>query len=1200
MPADNWENIINLLTGFSLESRANILDSKGSGGIPWLTDINITGLGRPQPNQTLIQKFSDDHMGATLQFFSGRGQNATLYQADIRFTDQNAGHQYWQRSWEALISLVQKPFTTIGVYSSAGGAPAPEQGVDLTAFPRIAESFDLAYKFFNSNSEELKQWTQWLGDENASWKGTAASVFYDLIHQLHEKYEHFKLELAPSGYQFSATSPSTGNTASTIHGDSLLQAETDLHQAYRQLFNSLLNVMYQRGSSIQVTNPDGIRSDKVIDADPSAVLRDIVRDLILWINEHNTSKTVLRYVPGQYSNSDYVSESNMSEMLTADDYQDSTTWGNLRDMSTWSAIANEAQYRWRTNVEVNLDTPARAEVKTLQENWSRVMNPNWNTAFAFDESSTSSLSQEYQEDKQEIEQQKLEDEAKKNQEELNKQQEESNKQFNDAMNDFGNNVNQGFGDLGNNLNDFGNNLGNGLNNLGNNFGNGLDNLGNDLGNGLNNGLGNLNNLANNLGQGGGDSLGGLPPTTISDDFGNNLPTAESLASDLPTSVSGFGDANSLLSDAAGGGALDPNSLLSDPTSVSGFGSEVGLGSTDSLLSDPNSLLTDPTGTGGALDPNSLLSDPATTTSNPFGNDINTLGNLAGIGSLPLGGGGGTSPTGGPTGTGDPATLTSFGNNSTLNPDGSLTTEFPDGSSTTVSPTGEITTTNPDGTVTTDTLAPGQSLLNPDGSVTSVDANGDITTQFPDGTSVTHNADGSIATLNPDGSLTTDFPDGSSTTVTPEGETATTTPTGISTFGNLNPGDLLTNPDGSTTGIDADGNITTTNPDGSSVTHNADGSITNTDANGVQTTTMPNGVVESTTPDGLTQLTAPNGTVSLQNPDGSLTMDFPDGSSTTIDPDGTVTTNPANGDPVTSQLGEGQSVLNPDGTRTSIGDNGAFTTTYPDGSSVTVNPDGTVTSSLPTNTSIAGGTDIDTSPDFGSGSGSGSDIPTLSTGFGSGSLPSGSGGLTFDNGDGSLSTTFPSGATSTVGADGFTTTTFPDGSSTITSPDGQLQAVPSPETAAANGGVPTGQSLAAGLPSTAPGGATGDDMGMNALGGLMSPMMMMMGMARMAGQGGQQGQGDRTRENYQDPDGDGVFVATSGYRQQPADLSAPEVFSEEDEDPVEVPSRTPTSGHGNGPGDSQGAWRPETQNTGWDEEEDVWGTGEEGLPASIGR
>ncbi|MEU9336718.1 AAWKG family protein [Streptomyces sp. NPDC048290] len=1172
MAVDNWEHIINLMTGFTLGERGDIMGAKGDGGIPWLAvDIeNHGGLALSPANQWP----KNDGQGVWIQFYGRHGNRVSKYEANVSFTDTTAGRHYWQRSADALRSLVQPPYKTLGVSSNYGGSPSVDTGVDLTSFTTLAQSFDTAGAFFNQHAEILKQWSESLGDQNASWKGTAAGVFWNLVNQLYDKYENFKSELAPPGFSPSFTSVSTGYNARTLHGDSLLQAERALHTALSNMYDQFMRFISRSATPIPVTHPDGTQSSMNVDGDTRNVLNHLMSEVAQWVQTYNTSN---------------VKFSQRRGLVPDDGFQDTTVWGNLRDQSTWSAIAAEAQYRWRVNVETNLDVPARQEVQTLQETWSRVLNPGWNTAFAFDDTSTVTLTQAVQNDK-------LESDAANGG--------SDNEAFNDAINDLGNKFNEGLNNLGNDLGDFGDDIGNGINDLGNNFSEGMNNLGDNFGDFGDNLSDGMNDLGSSLGDFGNDLSGGM------DDLGNSLSDGvNDLGGNLDDALGGLNDPASGLptgTDALGDLPTGTDALGDLPTGTDALG-DLPTG-TDALgdLPDPNSFATDSTG-GMDLNGDGVPDTSGTPgTEIPLGDGSNALGALPGV-IPPLAPGSNPVPTG-VNGLGDdPFTnVGPDGSVSTLNPDGSLTTEYPDGSSTTVSPNGEITTTDPDGSVSTDQLAPGQSLLNPDGSVTSIDSNGDITTQFPDGSSLTHNADGSVTSTDADGNVTTEYPDGSSTTVSPDGEVSITDPSGAISTDQLAPGESLINPDGSVSSVDADGNITTEYPDGTSVTHNADGSITNTDADGNEVTTMPNGVVGTTTPEGLTQLTTPDGTVSTQNPDGSLTMDFPDGSATTVNPDGTVTTTTANGSEVTSELGEGQSLVNPDGSRTSITPDGGFTTTYPDGSSVTVNPDGTVSSTPPTTSGLGTGTGTNTGsgsglgllPSLGGGT-NGIDIPTTGSGGGV-DLPSyDPAGLTTQNGDGSLSTTYPSGTTSITGTDGLTTTNFPDGSSTISSPDGELQAVPSPETAALGSSV--AQPLGSSVPSVPPSGGTGDEAGFSALGGLMSPMMMMMGMARMANQGGQgQGQNERTRETYLDNDADGAFLAANGYQQRPEPAQVPEAFEEEDQDPDEVPSRTPTTGQGGMPGESGGGWRPETQDSGWDEEDDVWGTGEEGLPASIGR
>jgi hypothetical protein len=1112
--ADNWENIINLMTGFKLADRGTITGKKGAGGTPWL-DVTIKSIGMDLYTHGTPHS---DGMGFDIEFYSGSGEGVRKYRATVTFTDQTDGRQYWKRSAAALNDLVNSPYKTLDSHTGTdvGGDPGADSAVDLTSFAVLAKSFDNAGTFFTNHAETLKQWAESLGEENAAWKGQAAGVFWHLINDLHDKYDKFKSDLIPPGFRPENTSVSTGYVSTTRFGDSIIGAEVALHKSLQDMNDHLTKFMNKNGSPVSVTHPDGSTTSEIVSGDTREVLAQVMAEIVNWVTEHNAKNvySYSKYNPyGGYMGNPGAPITGYS---TQAGYQDSTAWGNLKDTATWSGAANEAIKRWTTNVETNLDTPARADVTALQQAWSRVLNPNWDGSFTFSGGPSTPLSQDLQQEQAEIQQQQAAD---------------ANKALNDALSNLNNNL----GGLGDNINGLGNNL----NGLGDNINNGLTNFGNGLGDNLNNGL-----------------------TNFSNGLGNNLST---FSNGLDNSLNGPGGPNSVI---PGGG----NSLLD--------GGANGPGGLQNFLT-PTGLFTTSPGGGNLL----------TNSDNPA---------LAGA-------------------------RVSDGTITTQNGDGSLTSTFPDGSSTTVSPDGTVTTTHVDGTTSTSLLGPGQSITNPDGSTTSIGPNGQISTHFPDGSTVTQNGDGSLLTTNPDGStsthfpngstevtdangtthftapdgstvtqnsdgsVTTKFPDGSSTTVQHDGTVTTTGANGSTITSHLGNGQSITNPDGSTTTVGSNGQISTHFPDGSTVTQNGDGSLTTDFPNGSSTTHFPNGVVENTGTDGITHLTAPDGTTMTHNADGSLTSQFPGGSSTTLHPDGTVTSTTADGHTVTTHLGSGQSLVNPDGSTTTLGGDGSMTTHYPDGSTVTVHPDGTVTATDATGTGNNGlGSSGSRHLPAGTQNGSGTKLDTSTHLPTSGSDPH---GLTLSGGNGSKITHFPSGATATTNAQGVTTTRFPDGSSTVAGPNGGFQTVPSPQTAAANlaaansaGAATAGQPLG----QAAAGASTAD----TALGSLMSPMMM-MGMARMGGQQGGQGQGERIRDTYAQNDSDGAFIQGGSYQQNA--MPPEEVFEEEEEDPEELPSRTPAAGQGR-----YGTHRPSTQSSWSDHVEDVWGTGEEGLPASLGR
>ncbi|MFI5635349.1 hypothetical protein ACIA8E_39600, partial [Streptomyces sp. NPDC051664] len=203
------------------------------------------------------------------------------------------------------------------------------------------------------------------------------------------------------------------------------------------------------------------------------------------------------------------------------------------------------------------------------------------------------------------------------------------------------------------------------------------------------------------------------------------------------------------------------------------------------------------------------------------------------------------------------------------------------------------------------------------------------------------------------------------------------------------------------------------------------------------------------------------------------------------------------------------------------------------------------------------------------------------------------GLHISDGNGTVTTHHPSGGVSAIDPKGFTTTSYPDGSSTIAGPNGEFQTVPSPANMA---GISTQATAQTGEANAMPAGAmqpaaAGQDAG--GLSNLLSPLMMMMGMSRSGGQS--QSGSERTRDLYQSGEGDGAFI--SGSVAQPAPRSD-DPFEEEDEDTYELSPRNTVGGQG--PPGMPSPSHAATQTTDWAEQEDVWGTGDEGLPASIGR
>ncbi|MGW3496384.1 AAWKG family protein [Streptomyces sp. NPDC001020] len=100
-------------------------------------------------------------------------------------------------------------------------------------------------------------------------------------------------------------------------------------------------------------------------------------------------------------------------------------------------------------------------------------------------------------------------------------------------------------------------------------------------------------------------------------------------------------------------------------------------------------------------------------------------------------------------------------------------------------------------------------------------------------------------LDADGNLVQTYPDGTKTVLNPDtGQIMTTAPNGHTTTTRLNPGGVITNPDGSHTRLNPDGTLTTEFQDGTKTVFNpSDGTLRTTNPDGHTTTTHLNNPID---------------------------------------------------------------------------------------------------------------------------------------------------------------------------------------------------------------------------------------------------------------------------------------------------------------------------------------------------------------------
>ncbi|WP_369226411.1 AAWKG family protein [Streptomyces sp. R39] len=648
--------------------------------------------------------------------------------------------QYISGSKLVLDHLLSSPYSTQG-FSYSGLSVIDDNAVDLLSFETTGQSFDRVVQFFKDHSDIVNQWMTSLGEDQASWKGKAASLFWHLLDELKTNYDGYVSQLG--GREYTATNTTLGGTVPKSKlSDALAAAQLALKDAVTALQTAWTNWA-----------SDGQH-------DPHYHVKKILDEISQWVINNNinhvlssTHSTYSQYGGGTYTS--YSTDAAFKQSVPG--------YGDLTQHTTWQKVADAAVKSWSDHADSKLKQPAIDALSAVKNAWADVQD-------AFDDEvknkNTETLAEVLQKEESDI----AEQEAKDNNDKLNENLDNLNKDLNnmgdnfnnlnDNLNDSLNNIGDNFNNLGNNLNDSLNNLNNGLgdnlNNLGNNLNSNLDNLNHDLGNSLNNvgnGLDSLGNLnGDSLLNGGGPNdpnslvnsvLNPLGPSLLNPTTDKNGSTTLNSPTGGTTQLNGDGSLTTTFPDGSTQ-TIDPSTGLVTTTNPDGTTSVSQL--------NPGSTITNPDGSTTTLNSDGTLTtkfpDGTSRTLDPTTGQVSTVNPDGTVSTSTL------NPTAGSFTTPD-------GSTAQLNSDGSLTTHFPDGSTETLNPdTGQVTVTDPSGHVTTTHLNPGDTFTNPDGSTTTLNDNGSLTTHFPDGFTQTLNPDtGQLTTTDPSGHTTTTDIDG---------------------------------------------------------------------------------------------------------------------------------------------------------------------------------------------------------------------------------------------------------------------------------------------------------------------------------------------------------------------------------------------------------------------------------------------------------
>jgi hypothetical protein len=237
----------------------------------------------------------------------------------------------------ALNALLNDPYSTWR-FNWNDKQVGDDNAIDLTGFDRVAKAFDRVAQFFHTSRATIQGWEDELGnEETAAWRGQAAGVFWDIVHQLGVMYQ---------GY--TDTLP-TVNGASKV-GDELRQVRLDIYNALSRLHST-----WNTWSLGFFSNPLRVLHD---------VLLEVTDDL--WYNNITKVRTHWYYTEGGSYTENKVE---YDGFRTSAHDKNGNVYGDMNSMDTWHAIGAEAVKRWQKGVDDNLGKAGHQALVDVHNSW---------------------------------------------------------------------------------------------------------------------------------------------------------------------------------------------------------------------------------------------------------------------------------------------------------------------------------------------------------------------------------------------------------------------------------------------------------------------------------------------------------------------------------------------------------------------------------------------------------------------------------------------------------------------------------------------------------------------------------------------------------------------------------------------------------------------------------------------------------------